>query len=529
MAGGKETPRQKMIGMMYLVLTALLALQVSNAVLEKFVFIDKALKQAGNELSKKNQNLVAGISNKVEEKGNRANDKKALDKAQQVRAMTQDMLVYMDDIRKDMAKITGGYDENGQLVGAKDDTEVGNYMVRRGKGEELRKKLNDYASKLESLTGNKFEPLAKDAKDIDIAKNDPNQKMKDFKTYYFDHTPTAAGMATISHLESEVLNYETKALEDIAEEVGAKDFEATDVFPLIRPVQNVVAAGAEFEADLFIAASSKSASPTFLYNGEEVEKGTNEYGISYGKIKFKATPGKYDPKTLMAEKSFTARIELADTAYTQEHKYYVVKPVIQVRSAALQALYMNCGNELDVLVPALGTAYSPSFSAGGTADVVKGNRAGLVTVIPKGRSKVKLTVSNNGSALGTEVFDVKRVPPPNIELSSRGRPVDLEKGVNAAALTTLKVSAEADENFAREVPNDARYRVRKVNIKLARSGRQVKAQDFSSENIDLRSWRSLFRPGDNLVVKVENVTRRTYQGQNERAKPTTEIYSIPIN
>ena len=36
MAGGKETPRQKMIGMMYLVLTALLALQVSNAVLEKF-------------------------------------------------------------------------------------------------------------------------------------------------------------------------------------------------------------------------------------------------------------------------------------------------------------------------------------------------------------------------------------------------------------------------------------------------------------------------------------------------------------
>jgi hypothetical protein len=43
MAGGKETPRQKMIGMMYMVLTALLALNVSNSVLEKFAIIDDTL------------------------------------------------------------------------------------------------------------------------------------------------------------------------------------------------------------------------------------------------------------------------------------------------------------------------------------------------------------------------------------------------------------------------------------------------------------------------------------------------------
>jgi hypothetical protein len=51
MAGGKETPRQKMIGMMYLVLTALLALQVSNAVLEKFAIINvlSTYRSIGNE------------------------------------------------------------------------------------------------------------------------------------------------------------------------------------------------------------------------------------------------------------------------------------------------------------------------------------------------------------------------------------------------------------------------------------------------------------------------------------------------
>lgn len=528
MAGGKETPRQKMIGMMYLVLTALLALQVSNAVLEKFVFIDEALRRSGTEMEEKNSKTLSSITAEVAKKGDRAADKAALDKAKKVNELTNETIKYMSNLRDKMVEITGGRDENGQLIGAKDYDIVGNYMIQKGEGETLKKKLNDYARQLEALTGDKFAPLAKDAKDIDVAKHDENQRNKTFAEYYFGNTPTAAGMATISHLETEVLNYEARALEDLAEQVGAKDVEFDQIVPLVRPASNTVAAGGKFEADLFITASSSGINPVFMYNGKEVPASVTENGIKYGKIEFNATGGNYDSKTLTAEKSFEAEISLNDSTYKINHKYFVVKPVIQVRSAALQALYMNCGNELDIQVPALGTAYNPSFSSSG-AKTIKGNRTGLVTVIPEGRSKVKLTVSNGGNALGTETFDVKKVPPPDIVITSRNRPVDFEKGVTAAALTTIKVSAEADENFAREVPNDARYRVSKVNVKLARAGRQIKAEDFTSENIDLRAWRSLFRKGDNLIVKVENVLRRTYQGDNERVKPTTTIYSIPID
>jgi gliding motility-associated protein GldM len=529
MSGGKETPRQKMIGMMYLVLTALLALQVSNSVLEKFVFIDEALRMQGKEITQKNIGLVSNINAEVEKKGNRPEDKKALDKAKKVRELTADVMKHMDKLHDDFAEISGGRDENGQLIGAKDDEIVSSYMVTQGKGTELKKKLNDYSKALVELTGDKtFSPLARDAKDIDIAKNDPDQQNKTFEEYYFMKTPTAAGMATISHLETELLNYEARALSDLAEQVGAKDVEFDQIVPLVRPVSNVVAAGAKFEAELFITASASGLNPTFKYDNKEVASSENEAGIKFGKIEFTATSGNYDSKTLMAEKSFEAEIELNDSTYKVNHKYFVVKPVIQIRSAALSALYMNCGNELDVQVPALGTAYNPSFSSG-DATIVKGNRAGLITVVPKGRSKVKLSVSNGGSTLGTETFDVKKVPPPNIQITSRGKEVDYEAGQKAAALTEIRVKAEAEENFAREVPKDARYRVSRINVKLARAGRQIKAEDFSSETISLTSWRSLFRPGDNLIVKIENVTRRTYTGENERVKPVTTIYSIPIN
>ena len=175
MAGGKETPRQKMIGMMYLVLTALLALQVSNAVLEKFIFIDQTLQRAAKENVDKNNKTVSRIEAEVKKKGDRESDVKALDKAKQVRQMTSALLSELQDYREEMARITGGYDENGKLIGAKDYDKVGAWMIHGGKGKELKERLNKYSADLGALTGDTFLPLARDAKDIDIAKNDPEQ------------------------------------------------------------------------------------------------------------------------------------------------------------------------------------------------------------------------------------------------------------------------------------------------------------------------------------------------------------------
>ena len=74
MAGAKETPRQKMIGMMYLVLTALLALNVSNTVLEKFLFMNRTMEKTVDDGEVKNNGTVGRIEAQVEESGKRAKD-----------------------------------------------------------------------------------------------------------------------------------------------------------------------------------------------------------------------------------------------------------------------------------------------------------------------------------------------------------------------------------------------------------------------------------------------------------------------
>ena len=63
MAHGKETPRQKMIGMMYLVLTAMLALNVSSEVLEAFVLVDNGLSRTTDNYKVKNEKIYTEFDN----------------------------------------------------------------------------------------------------------------------------------------------------------------------------------------------------------------------------------------------------------------------------------------------------------------------------------------------------------------------------------------------------------------------------------------------------------------------------------
>jgi hypothetical protein len=81
MAGGKETPRQKLIGLMYLVLLALLALQVSSAIMEKFKFLDDSLQHANENSDNGNVKAEKSIEKAVTDNGSKAADMAVLEQA----------------------------------------------------------------------------------------------------------------------------------------------------------------------------------------------------------------------------------------------------------------------------------------------------------------------------------------------------------------------------------------------------------------------------------------------------------------
>ena len=532
MAGGKETPRQKMIGMMYLVLTALLALQVSNAVLEKFAIINGTLEELTKATNDKNEQRLAKIV-KDGSTSDKPENVKAVNDAKTVRELTKKTLAYLVTVKQKMMDEAGAKTIDEGFINDH-SSKVATLMIDKkdgqGVGVLFQTELDKYVKELERLTGEKFGTLAKAPAQLEAFKDNEKHANKDFLTFTFENTPPVAAYASVSQIQTEILAYESRALEVLATRAGAGQVTFDNIVPMVRPVSSIVAAGAKYEADMFITASSSAISPEMFYNGNKLPVADDAAsGVKMGKVSFTAQGGGYD-KDGYAKKSFKAKIVIDGKAYEQDVQYVVAQPMIKITTGNAPTLYMNCGNTVNIEVPSLGTAYNPSFNGGGAAEVIKGAKAGQVTIIPKQR-KVTIQVSSGGTGIGPANFDVKNVPEPKYIAYIGSTPVDLRNGIRANQLGNLMFKAEPEANFKEEVPKDARYRIKKAEVILGRGTAGVQRLSASNENPDLRSWISQARPGDRIVIDIKDVSRRTFKDEEEKVtvKGSSGIIIIPVN
>lgn len=549
MAGGKETPRNKLIGMMYLVLTALLALNVSSTVIDKFVFLNDSLVRANRASEERNVAILSNIIKTVDDTGNRDEDLKVVKAAQELREETARVMAELNALKVVMVEITGGYTEEyapeyegdaKNLEGKTDYDKVGHYMMPveeggEGKGEDMKTLLNGYAEfakeKLITLGATEedvkaFEPIALDADEDPVYSNDPNQKGKGFAALAFDSSPTPAGLATVSELQSRVLGYETRGLDFLSKKVGAGDLKFDVIVPMVKPESKYVAAGTKYTAKMFIAASSSSVIPTMTYNGNSIPVDAQ----GQGQVEFTASSNTYDKEGL-ARKTYEAAIKVTlpggrDTVFSQEMEYFVVKPVIQIQSQSVNALYLNCGNNLDVQVPALGTSYNPAFSAANGL-AIRGSEKGQVTVVPTSPKDVVLTISSNGNVIGSRAFGVRKIPAPSITIYNDQGEVDMGKGISSKT-PRIYLKAIPDDSFAQFLPEDAKFRVAEAQVTLV-SGGLARKSITVGETVNLAPLMSMARKGDQLSIEIKKVQRQNFKKDVENFPNFQRYHNISLN
>lgn len=520
MAGGKETPRQKLIGMMYLVLTALLALQVSSAVLEKFAIIHATLDELIADGNKNNQ---ATLDHIIEEAGKNQNPKvlTAKENAGKVRDLTKATLASIDNLKAEMLKASGTDKIDDKFINDH-SSKVATMMIdsRSPYGVNFEKLLNDYVAQMTTLCpGVKFEKLTKSPEEIEMFKDNEKHANKDFRTFMFENTPPIAALASVTQIQTEVLEYENKALAKLADDANVGTIRFDKFIPMVLPKSSTVVAGTKYEAEMFITGAASSVTPEFYRDGQKLVNATSASGIPIGKVEFVASGGGYDKATGLAKKSFKADIKLADTTFTNTIEYFVAEPIIKVTTGNAPRLYLNCGNAVTFEVSGLGPAFNPSFSSTG-AEIQKGSKPGIVTIIPSQR-KFTISVSNGGAGLGAVPFEAKPIPRPRVlAKDANGRDVDPKQGIRSNA-PQIKINAEAEANFKEEVPKDANFRIQQMNVYLVRGGTVVgQLANYTSEIIDLKRLGAL-RPGDLISVEPRQIIRRTFLNTNETVPTTT--------
>jgi len=528
MAGGKETPRQKMIGMMYLVLTALLALNVSSAVLEKFAILNSTLLELIEEGKMANESKFQAIMHSTSDKPVVLDAK---DRAQKVKDLTTTTMEALDKLKVELSRDHAGKPMEGdELVSNTNIAEEKMLNDKSSLAPDYEKTLVNFHTEIQKLSGMTFPKLNKravDFKELRNAKGEVEHAEKDFIEFSFEGTPTMPAITGVTQMQTEILEYEAMALDSLNNIAEGVNFKFDKVVPMVIG-PSVVAAGAKYTGKLFMAGAASGVAPEMFRNGAPLTVTTDpETSIKMALLEFPATASSYDASG-SSKQSYTTEIRVAGKdPLTRVIEYTVIRPTIRITNGNAPSLYMNCGNFVNIEVPALGANYNPSFTIKG-ATLEKGDKPGKVTIIPKER-KVSVTVSNGGAVIGTENFDVKPIPKPHyVARDNNGKEIDLKNGVRAAGLTGLRINADAEDNFKAEVPKDAVYRIRTMEVILARGTARVDQMNSNSEILDLSRWRSQMRPGDRIIIDIKNVTRNTFTGEQEPIPVSSGTINIPI-
>src|SRR5690606_20834337 len=208
--GGKETPRQKMIGIMYLVLMAMLALNVSDTILNAFSTLNNSLVTSTEYVSQSlDQSVRAFEQTKMKENPERA--KPILDKVNQAKKISAELFDYVNELKKLLEESGGGRNAESGELNKRDDLDVSpRIMINQKKGEELQKKINETREKLMALVEEKDKSTVSfslEAVDPKKAANDGTKKNW-AQSNFGDGTPLTATITILSKIQTDVKNAE---------------------------------------------------------------------------------------------------------------------------------------------------------------------------------------------------------------------------------------------------------------------------------------------------------------------------------
>lgn len=451
MAGGKETTRQRMINIMYLVLLAMLALNVSDTILDAFKNINDSLDTSKNNVNTSINQLFSAFENsKLKEEPARAQP--IYDKAKQAQKAADDLNNYIESIKKEFTQAGDGIDpETDDLVNRSNQDIAQNIMINQKKADELKKRINATREKLISL----LDPADRANVSFSLEAKDPARKRKGNwqETYFGEGTPLTAAMTILTKLQTDTKNAEAEVVKKLfgnmdKAQVNLDQFAAVAVAPTSYVIQ-----GQPYTAEVFLTASDSRSTPDITVNGSKLSikdgKGTYSGGTSsvgqftwVGTVRVRQTDGQV--------KEYK----------TQPQTYQVAKPSASVSSTKLNVIYAGIANPFTVSAAGFPLESVRASISGGSMSGGNGNYNVNVPGSMVGQ-EVSINVSANNAgktvSLGAQKFRVKAIPAPVAKVGGRA-------GGDVASVQ-LKSETEIEADLD-DFPFDVKFKIQRYKLTI---------------------------------------------------------------
>ncbi len=255
-----------MINLMYLVLTAMLALNVSSEILHAFKTINQSISASNASIEDKNTKLYQSFEEQENQTGQRERVKPYNDKAKQVRAAAQEMYVYLENWKNRIIAQAGGYDdpEKTQIKREDDIDATTLLLVEKKGGDSVKQKIIETRDLMLSMVN----PSVRDAfaKQLPLGIIEPeksdNNPNADWKVGYFQSMPVMAAVTLFSKFQNDVRNSEAQIINQLANEAGDIQVKFDEIAAIAVPKNSYALAGQKVEAQIMLAAYNKAVNPT---------------------------------------------------------------------------------------------------------------------------------------------------------------------------------------------------------------------------------------------------------------------------
>ena len=465
--GGKETPRQKMIGMMYLVLTALLAMNVAKNVLDIFVVVNESLERSNLSFADNSNRIMKSFEDA------KASNPSAIPyymKAVEAKKLTTELFDYMEKLKHELIAHTAALPAGGdtlrlRYVDAKDDNTTNTHILigdnekspKTGEfsAVELKEKITTVHDKLlklvQDMQKDKKTQFLKDdydalIKKIETLKPDAGNATEEgnpitWEILNFYHNPLAGVITNLSKIESDVKNVEAELVNQLSAASGKVSIKFNQLVAKVVAPSSYIQAGQPYKADIFLAASStdfKDENMQVLVGVDSAAAAASKGADAGGtKVTLVGGMGKYEVGTGgQGEQKYKGVIKFKKPTgeydyYPFEGSYMVAAPSVAVSPTSMNVFYIGVDNPVSVSAAGV----SPTdlvVSATGGLSIKPAGGPGKYIVRASTPGKVNISVSaktkDGTKAQGPPLeFRVKKIPDPVPSVAGKKGGMDIKK------------------------------------------------------------------------------------------------------
>ena len=460
MASGKQTPRQKLIGLMYLIFLSLMALNVSVEVLDSFPMINQGLEQTNKNFELKVDMVYADFDQQKAVSEEKVQP--YYDQAQYIKTLANSLSDYILGQRSEMiARIENIPIEQADTFNlfnlkAKDNYSTSSHFWLKENSEEpardgekgtrayeLKEMITDFKHKIDSVLDT--HDLAEFAQiSLDVEGPFKRQDMDiTWQQLMFDRVISVAVATNLSRLLTEIRNAEFDVINLLYGAITADDFKFDRIEARVVPKSEMILLNDHYEAEIFVAAIDSRQTPEVFVGGRQIPTADGT-----GRLRIQASSEGWQTHRGMIRITSPSGFP---QEYPFEASYMVQRPSATVSATRMNLFYVGLDNPVSISAPGI-AAESLRASISGGASLTRQADGSYVVRVTPGTQEVRITIQATVDGvlrdITTSQFRVRNVPDPVAYIANRreGRITREELRVAGAIIPRLE-NFEFDMNY----------------------------------------------------------------------------------